>query len=58
VTPKGGASEQISVPAGEPVEKVSVPLDKPLKPGGYKAAWRAVGADGHKMQGSWRFTVK
>jgi hypothetical protein len=29
-----------------------------LKPGGYKVTWNASGADGHRMEGTFGFTVK
>jgi putative copper export protein/methionine-rich copper-binding protein CopC len=32
-------------------------LATPLQPGDYVARWKTVGADGHVLEGTWRFTV-
>jgi len=37
---------------------LKVPLGGSLKAGTYKVDWHALSADGHKTQGSYRFTVK
>ena len=34
-----------------------LPLPRPLDPGAYEVQWKTVGADGHVLQGSFRFTV-
>jgi methionine-rich copper-binding protein CopC len=35
-----------------------VPLDKALPAGDYQVAWKVVSVDGHRTQGTYRFTVK
>ncbi|SCL44194.1 hypothetical protein GA0070606_0180 [Micromonospora citrea] len=48
------------VPTGEPVvtgTTGTVTIDRPLANGVYTVAYRVVSADGHPVQGSYRFTV-
>ncbi|MGW4498730.1 copper resistance CopC family protein [Micromonospora sp. NPDC004336] len=48
------------VPTGEPVvtgTTGTVTIDRPLANGAYTVAYRVVSADGHPVQGSYRFTV-
>lgn len=35
-----------------------VPIEQALKPGQYTVEWHVVSVDGHKTQGSYRFSVK
>ena len=35
-----------------------VPIEQALTPGEYTVAWHVVSVDGHKTQGSYRFSVK
>lgn len=48
------------IPAGELTvvgATATLPVDGPLANGGYTVAYRVVSADGHPVQGSYRFTV-
>ncbi|PLR49574.1 hypothetical protein CYR40_03640 [Chimaeribacter arupi] len=38
--------------------RLQVPLDKALPAGEYQVAWKVVSVDGHRTQGTYRFTVK
>lgn len=57
VSPVGAKGKPAKVKPGEPKESVTVPID-PVGPGKYSVAWRAKGADGHQMRGTFRFSVK
>ena len=35
-----------------------VPMVAPLTPGSYTVKWHVVSVDGHKTEGSYRFSVK
>lgn len=51
---------QRKLPTGEPTvsgTKGTVTIDKPLANGTYTVAYRVVSADGHPVQGSYRFTL-
>jgi copper resistance protein C len=52
----------VVVPTGQPTliggdTTLMVPISGTLAPGDYAVAWHALSADGHKTNGSYRFTV-
>jgi methionine-rich copper-binding protein CopC len=55
-----GQKVEIGTTAIDPADKkqLVVPFPKPLAEGVYKVDWHAVGADTHRVQGSYSFTVK
>ena len=55
-----GQKVKTGTAAADPTDKkqLVVPLSKPLAAGSYKVEWHAVGADTHRVQGSYSFTVK
>lgn len=54
----GGAKAAVRTSvASDGVTMIGAPA-KPLTPGAYKVDWHAVTADGHRMQGSYGFTVR
>jgi len=57
---KGGAKIATSAVTLDPKGKKTLTAapQAPLTPGAYKIAWHVVGADGHKVEGSYDFTVK
>ena len=57
LTGPDGRTTAVPVAAGGPRAQASVPLPR-LAPGAWRAAYRAIGADGHAMTGLVRFTVR
>jgi copper resistance protein C len=54
----GGAKTPVKTSVGgDGVTMIGAPA-KPLAAGAYKVDWHAVTADGHRMQGSYGFTVR
>lgn len=45
-------------PAAKDGKGVSAKLAQPLAPGAYKVAWHIVSTDGHRMTGSYDFSVR
>lgn len=54
---KAVASGKAQRDAGQP-NRLTVPLQAPLRPGDYQVRWHVLSVDGHKTQGSYRFSVK
>ncbi|PLR40475.1 hypothetical protein CYR32_01655 [Chimaeribacter coloradensis] len=50
-------SAQLSSENGDKT-RLQVPLDKALPTGEYQVSWKVVSVDGHRTQGTYRFTVK
>lgn len=46
------------LPAAKDGKGLSAKLAQPLAPGAYKVAWRIVSADGHRMTGTYDFSVR
>jgi methionine-rich copper-binding protein CopC len=60
VTTASGAKVPMVQANVDPKDKKTLvaALQAPLAPGAYKVSWRAVASDGHKVEGSYSFTVK
>lgn len=62
VTVTGPNHKQVALGKAELAPKdvatLIVPVTGTLVPGSYTVAWHALSTDGHKTQGSYRFTVK
>lgn len=56
LTGPDGKTAAVPVARSAPSTKAAVPLPA-LRPGAWRAAWKAVGSDGHAMTGVIRFTV-
>ncbi|MGQ9425874.1 copper resistance CopC family protein [Gilvimarinus sp. F26214L] len=44
-------------PTTRPIAEYEIPLPS-LTPGQYQVEWRALGADGHLLQGKWQFQIQ
>jgi methionine-rich copper-binding protein CopC len=58
LTAPGGGTVPLTVAASEDRKTLVAMPAKPLAPGAYKATWHAVAKDGHRMEGSYAFTVR
>jgi methionine-rich copper-binding protein CopC len=58
VATEAGAKVAVkAAPAGDGMILSGAPA-RPLAPGAYKVTWHAVTADGHRMEGTYGFTVR
>jgi methionine-rich copper-binding protein CopC len=59
VTDEGGKQINTATSAAAPNDPKTLTLALPtLRPGGYLVHWVSVAADGHRMEGEYKFTVK
>jgi methionine-rich copper-binding protein CopC len=59
VTDEQGKQFNTATSAAAPNDPKTLTLDLPkLQPGGYLVHWVSVAADGHRMEGEYKFTVK
>ena len=54
----GGAQAAVKTSLGKDRKTIIGVASKPLAAGAYQVNWHAVSADGHRMQGSYAFTVR